>query len=205
MTDNISKKIAQSISNIFNPLLIPTLGFLVIMNQIPGVEFYTEKIKVIIVGVVFISTCLLPVLFILLTSMNPEILKLQNQHYERIIPYIFIAFSTFLGAQFLGKLPLPGIFKLLLIGSSIIVTTLALISTRWKISGHTAAIGALLGTLLALNLKYSMNFLGMIIALLLISGVIASSRIFLEKHNPAQVYAGFGLGLLCMFLLIVLI
>jgi len=82
---------------------------------------------------------------------------------------------------------------------------MTLITIKWKISGHTAALGALLGTLITLNLKYSMNFLGMIIAILLISGAVASSRIYLEKHNPAQVYAGFGLGFLCMFSLIAIV
>ena len=205
MTEKIVKAIARSISGIFNPLIIPTLGFIIIMNHIPGVEFYTFKIKAIILGVVFVSTFALPGLFMLLTSMNPEILKLNNLHQERIFPYIFIAFSTFLGAQFLGKLPLPGIFKLLLIGSSIVIIIMTIITTKWKISGHTAALGALLGTLMALSFKYSMDFLGIIITILLISGVVASARIYLEKHNPAQVYAGFGLGFLCLFSLIAVI
>jgi membrane-associated phospholipid phosphatase len=205
MTEKISKIIAQSISNVFNPLTIPTFGFLIIMNKIPVVEFYSDKIKAIIIGVVFVSTCLLPGLFIMLTSLNSEIIKLNTFHQEKIIPYIFIAFSTFLGAQFLGKLPLLGIFKFLLIGSAVVAIALTIITIMWKISSHTTAVGALFGTLLALNLKYSMNFLWIIIAILLISGAIASSQIYLEKHTPSQVYAGFGLGLLCMFSLIVYI
>ena len=37
------------------------------------------------------------------------------------------------------------------------------------------------------------------IAVLLIAGLLGTSRIFLKRHTPMQVYAGFSLGFMCTF------
>jgi hypothetical protein len=205
MKEKIVKYSALFISALFNPFFIPTIGLIAIMGYIPGVEFFSQKLKFIILSIVFFSTCIIPLIFIVLGHIN-QIWKKESNHFlDKILPYLFTCLSAFFGAQFIGKLPVPGIFRLFLFGICFMMFVLILISVRWKISEHSLALGGLLGVLLALNIKYGMNILWMLIAVILISGVVGSSRIFLERNSPLQVYTGYLTGFACMLLLIVFI
>lgn len=126
----------------------------------------------------------------------------MEHHSDRILPYLFTAFSTFLGAQLIGKLPIPGIFKIFLLGTSIILIILLIVTWFWKISGHASGIGGLLGTSLAMTFRYGIDLTWIIVALFVISGAVGTSRVYLKKHTPAQVYAGFSMSFAVMFALV---
>lgn len=187
-------------SIVFNPFLIPTYGFFLIYSYIPGTEFYSHKIRNILFLIYLISTCVLPIIFIAILYLNKAAKNYLDHHHDRIVPYLFTAFSVFMGSQLAGKLPVPGIFRVFLLGIAILIAVSIVISFRWKISGHVSSLGGLVGVMTALNFRYGMGFLGMIIVALIVSGFVGSSRIYLHKHTPAQVYSGFVLGLACMFL-----
>ncbi|HPR33057.1 MAG TPA: hypothetical protein PLK12_13220 [Prolixibacteraceae bacterium] len=195
----------QGVSFLFNPFLIPTLGLWVLYHQIPGTEFYSSKVRLILFLIYFLSTCFFPLLFIVLYAVSPGGKRNLDHHRDRIVPYLFTAFSVFLGAQLTDRLPLPGIFRIFLLGISLIVVLSLLISLRWKISGHLSAIGGLTGVLIGMNFRFGMELTGWIIGAIVVSGLLGSARIFLGKHSPAQVYAGYALGLACMLLLFSLI
>jgi hypothetical protein len=205
MKEKILKFSALFFTGLFNPYIIPIIGLLVIMGFIPGVEFFSFKMKLIILSVFLLSTCIIPLIFITLGTIYRGWDKESNNYFDRVIPYLFIALCAFLGSQFLGKIPIPGIFRIFLLGICLIMVITILISLKWKISEHTLALGGLWGTLLALNFKFGMNILWILIGVILISGVVGSSRIYLEKNSPHQVYWGFLMGMMCMFLLIVII
>ncbi|MFA9388388.1 MAG: hypothetical protein ACERKD_01185 [Prolixibacteraceae bacterium] len=152
--------------------------------------------------IVCASTCIIPLIFMLIVSLSPNINLDMMHHRDRILPYIFSAFSLYLGAQLVGKLPVPHIFSLFLLASCLILILLFAITTKWKISGHMAGVGALVGSLLSITFKYGIDLTYPIIASILIAGAVGSSRIILKKHSSAQVYAGFGLSVLCMYVTI---
>lgn len=202
MNEKNLKFITGSIINVFNPFIVPTCGFLLIINQIPGVEFYSFRLKAILILIVLLSSCILPLTFIGLITKSHLSTKIMSHVHDRVISYFFTAFSIFLGAQLLGKLPVPGLFKFLMMGSCILIVFLIAIAVRWEISGHTSAFGGLTATMVALSLKYGMDLLPGIIIVLLVSGLVSSALIYKEKNNPAQVYTGFALGFIVLFSLI---
>ncbi|MDA3881509.1 MAG: hypothetical protein PF436_14050 [Prolixibacteraceae bacterium] len=199
MTNNILKYIAQFFSFVFNPFLIPTMGFLIVYYNMPSVELYTDKVRNILLGIVFVSTFVLPIFFIFLMTVSKRINYNMMHHRERLLPYIFSAFSILLGAQLLGKLPVPEIYKMFLLATCLILIILFFITMKWKISGHAAGMGGLVGLLVGVALKYGIEINAYIIASLIISGIVCSTRLYLKKHNPAQVYAGFSISSLFMF------
>lgn len=204
MNERFSKASAYFFSGVFNPFFIPTFAFLILFNYLPGGELYSFKLKAVLISIVFISTCVLPIAFVLVASLSPGVNRDMMHHKDRILPYIFSAFSIFMGAQLIGKIPVPGIFKLFLLASSLILIALFVITNFWKISGHAAGIGGLLGALLSLTFRYGMDLKWAIVVTIIISGAVGSSRIYLGKHTPSQVYAGFTLSLLIMYLVIYL-
>lgn len=205
MKERIIKCTAQLFLGVLNPFLIPTIGILLIMGFIPGVEYFSLKLKLILLGVIFLSTCFIPFAFIALGNLNRGLNKDSKKYFDRVMPYIFIIMGSFLGSQFLGKLPIPGIFRILLLGICFTMILSTVIAFKWKFSDYLLALGGLWGTLLALNFKFGMNLSWTIVGVILVSGFVGSSRIFLEKDSPNQVYGGFLTGLLSMFFIIALI
>jgi len=190
---------------LFNPYLIPIAGLLLIMGYIPGVEFFSRKLKFIIFAVLFLSTCLIPLIFIVIGRWHQEWGRDSNRFFDKVMPYLFAAMCSFLGSQFLGRLPIPGIFRVFLLGISFIMIVSTLISIKWKISENSLAMGGVLGTLVALNFKFGMNLIWLIVAVIMISGIVGSLLIYLEKDSPGQVYFSFLDGMICMFFIIICI
>lgn len=202
MAETIKKYLAHFFSGVFNPFVMPSLAFLIILMFMPGFEMYSFRVKLLLMTIVLVSTCILPLLFILLISANRYVNINMMHHRDRILPFIFSAFSFFIGAQVIGKLPIPHIFSLFLLGSCLVLILLFAITTRWKISGHAVGVGGFTGTLLAITFKYGIDLSWPIVLAILISGAVGTSRIYLGKHTPAQVYAGYGLSVISMYLTI---
>jgi hypothetical protein len=205
MESKILKNTAKIVSWIFHPFLVPIWGFLLLMNFIPGSEFYDDKLKYFLYAIVFVSTCVFPLMFVLVLSFNPSYNRKMEHPRDRILPYFFTAISAFFGSQLMARLSIPGIFRVFLLGTCLVLVILFMVTFVWKISAHAAGVGGLIGSMLALTFRLGMDLTWIIILLFLIAGVVGSSRIYLEKHTPAQVYAGFAVSLSGMFFMVFLI
>lgn len=197
--EKIINHIARFISIVFHPFAIPTMGLLIIYFSLPGIEMYPSKLTQILIGIVLVSTFVLPGAFVLLMAATKNIQLNMMHHRDRMLPFIFSAFSIYMGAQLIGKLPLPGVFRLFMLGSCLLLIVMFMITLKWKISGHAAAIGGLTALLISVTLKYGIDLKWAIISAILVSGLIASSRLILNKHQPAQLYAGYILGFVVIF------
>lgn len=69
-----------------------------------------------------------------------------------------------------------------------------IVTLRWKISMYMTAIGALCGFVFILGIKYLGDVINLLPLLILVSGLVASARLYLKRHTPAQVYAGYIYG-----------
>ena len=56
------------------------------------------------------------------------------------------------------------------------------------------AIGALCGFVFILGMKYLGDVINLLPLLILVSGLVASARLYLKQHTPAQVYVGYIYG-----------
>jgi phosphatidylserine synthase len=59
-------------------------------------------------------------------------------------------------------------------------------------------LGGLTGTFTVLFYKFQLNISYLIAILIVISGLTGYARLKLNSHTHAQIYAGFGLGLVIM-------
>ena len=87
----------------------------------------------------------------------------------------------------------------ILMGICVALLIALCINFFWKISAHMIGIGGLLGGLMGVARIHLINPYLLFIAVLLIAGLLGTSRIFLKRHTPLQVYAGFSLGFMCTF------
>ena len=195
------------ISVAFHPLLMATYLSYVLFTKSP--ELFPRVIPEAIpqfILVIFITTCLMPALSIFLLRSFSLIsnLELTNRS-ERIRPFIFIAFyyiaSSYLFATKLGMGP---IFMTVMIGVSVLIVLLLIITKWFKISIHTAAIWSGVGFISALSVSIGLNIGWYFYVLILAGGLIGTSRLYLGYHLPKEVWSGAILGFLYSFLTIIL-
>ena len=198
------EKFAKIISIIFHPVLIPTLGLFLIFNAGFYFSILSWDAKRFILLVVFFTTGILPMLTVAILALNPKFDISLGDSRDRVIPLLFSSVYYYLGYILMNKMSAFPVFKIFLIASVLVIIVLLVISLKWKISNHMAAVGGLTGTLLALSFKTGMNPLWAIILAIFISGLVGTARMVLSKHNLWQIIAGYFLGFSILYLVIYL-
>ena len=120
---------------------------------------------------------------------------------ERIYPYILTVLSYIstyiILIKFPAKIPSPVSAFMLIAAVSVIVVLL--INFKTKISAHTMGIGSFFGYGLAFFYLMNLNVYLYLLFLLIIVGLVATSRLFLNEHKPLQVYLGIFIGFIIGF------
>lgn len=198
-------KFAKVISAIFQPLLIPTYGFIILFSL---TAFFSLAInpsaKWMIMGIVFLTTFLFPALMILfllrmgvITSLN-----LRNRQ-ERVLPFLIAGTFYYLAYYMLKQLQISPVYNYFMIGTTFVIVVSMLINFFWKISIHMISLGGLLGAFLGLSFVMMIDMTPLLILIIFVSGMVGFSRLQLKAHTPAQVYSGFIAGLLVMLSLFI--
>ena len=91
----------------------------------------------------------------------------------------------------------------IVVASLMIQVVCAIINLWWKISTHSAAIGGVTGAFVAFAAIFNFNPVWWICLLLLLAGMVGTSRIILRQHTLEQVVAGYLIGIVCAFLAVV--
>lgn len=201
-TNKILPGFARITSIVFHPLLIPTLGFLLLFNSGFYFSLMPWSVKKFILLIVFLSTCVLPALSIGLLALSPRFDVNMEKSTDRVLPLILSSIYYYLGYLVLQRLPVYPIYNFFMLASILVQIVLLIVTLRWKISAHSAAIGGLLGGIMALSIRLGENPVLILIALILTAGLVGTARLILGKHTNLQVYSGFLLGFLVMALIV---
>jgi hypothetical protein len=196
------KQVAKFISVVFHPLLLTTYLVIILSYYFPSMLMIRKENRMVIVGLVFVFTFVLPAvnLVMLRAFGNIQSLTLQSRR-ERILPFVFISLLyllvTFL---FYFKLPFSANFnKLMMIISALVVVSL-MITLFYKISIHSIAMGGGIGILLPLNqVTEQLNLLWPTAFTILATGLVMSSRLVLDAHTPREVMYGGVVGFVVGF------
>lgn len=195
----MQKNVAKIISSVFHPFFIPTMGFLLMLNS----DFYSPVIsweaKRFILLVVFFSTAILPMLSVAIMALSPKFDITMQKTRDRIVPLLSTAMFYYIGFLLLGRVRIFSTFKLFLIAAVLVVVLLLLITSKWKISTHMAAVGGMTATIFALSFRSGTNPVTAIILTVIVSGLVGTSRLILLKHNLLQLAAGYFLGFLILY------
>lgn len=203
----MAERISRGISVIFHPILMPVYILLLLLNDSLFITLLIPfKSKMILTGIVFLTTIALPLLsvwvFYRLRLISSILLKSRE---ERIYPLLIVAIFYYMTYYLLKSFPVSFLFSYYMLGSALLVICGLIISFWMKISLHMLGIGGFLGVFLGLSLKLSLDFTGLIFPLILLSGIIGSARLNENSHKPSEIYTGFLAGVTvmsCLFLLI---
>lgn len=194
---------ARVLSMIFTPFYLPLVGLMALfvfsyMNLLPW------QYKLMVLGLVYIFTILLPSIFIHLYRRYQgwDLIELGTRE-RRMVPYV-ISILCYFGCYYLmTMLHIPSFMARILLAALLIQIVCAVINVWWKISTHSAAIGGVAGAIVAFSFLFSFNPNWWLCVVLVIAGMVGSSRIILRQHSLAQVLTGFLVGLVLGFFAII--
>ena len=197
------KSIAHVISTVFQPLLMPTYGVVLLFVYTYFGVIYTQQFWLIISPIVLFSFVIPAILIFMLFRMGVISDLSLTKRRERFFPYLITLLSYTAMMLFYYRMNMPKWFLLMIAASIVIMIIAILITLRWKISAHMFGIGGLIGG--AMSVSYFVersNPYYMFMGLFILAGLIGTSRLILKRHTLGQVIAGFLLGLLVSFLFV---
>lgn len=191
------RKLALLLSVVFQPLLMPSLVFGLVFFAVPQASSIPDSFKVRLFYLIVASTLLIPMVLMLGLRWSGMVKSLHfEEKSDRRTPFILVTLFYLLTTYFLKEK--TELDPILWQGMGIIAFAVALltgITFFWKMSAHMTGIGGVLGVLAVLAIYFpSLNLAYLLVATLLLGGLVASARLYLDAHRPAEVYVGLLVG-----------
>lgn len=189
---------------------MPTLLFGVLLFQAPGVlgmDAFSISLRLSLLVLISVGTFAVPALLIYYLFRSGYVQSLQlDTLADRRLPYFLTAcVYLFLAYLFMFRMQLVSTIAPeigILVGSiAVSILLVGLISLSWQISAHSVGIGGAVGAIASLMLKFSITDLFFpLLILVILTGFVASARLKLNAHTPAQIGAGLALGVVVSWL-----
>lgn len=186
--------IARVLSVIFTPFYLPLVA-MVALFVFSYLKMLELSYKLIVLALVYALTILLPTLLIHIyrqyQGWSSHELGVKER---RMIPYVISILCYFLCFYIMNMAHMPTFMGVIVLIALFLQIVCAIINVWWKISTHTAAIGGFSGSLTALSFIFDFNPMWWLCLVLLIAGLVGTSRMILRQHTLWQVVAGFMVG-----------
>lgn len=156
------------------------------------------KFGFILLGMFALLLCIVPLytVMLLLRKYRPkELAAINKEERSRAATILFVLYSFvawYVEPIFIHEI--LRIFVVALAGSSLV---LAVASRFIKVSFHVFGWAGMLVLMAVLSTSGNGNFIFLIVSTLLVTALVASSRLSLKAHSHKEVYLGFFLGLIC--------
>ncbi|MBQ2338282.1 MAG: hypothetical protein II384_04100 [Prevotella sp.] len=197
--------ISRVVSMMFTPFYLPLVGlaalfFFSYLNTFP--LYYI----LMVMGIVWLFTVLLPTRLIHLYRRYHGWTPIQlGVRERRMVPYVISILCYFICFYILSLRHTPHTITSILIAALAVQMLCAMTNVWWKVSTHSAAIGGVAGGLLSFSLIFNFNPVWWLCLVILLGGMVGTSRMILRQHTLPQVVVGFFMGLLCSAVTILLV
>jgi len=195
------KKILPLFSYLFHPIFIPvyTALFYFFFND----SYYTNPEKYFALFQIVLLTIVLPILifFVLRTTGQVNSIMIADIS-QRKIPLIIQCFLTILLVRKSITLEHFPEFHFFFLGGLLsTVIALILLFFKTKASLHMIAISALTVFVIGLSIHNQNRNINWIALLILMNGLVASSRLEMKAHTPKELIIGFLSGIIPQLIL----
>ena len=197
-----AKVFAHLISYIFHPLFVPLYIILFLLYLQPTTfTGFSNATKLRVVFIVIINLLFFPLLSVLLLKavgfIDSIYLKTQK---DRIIPYIASGIFFFWAYHvFNEQAQYPEVWVSYLLGLFLGSSAALIANIYFKVSMHAVGVGGWLGLFYLLSNSQEMMMTWPFAAVLIITGMVCTSRMILKAHSPFDIYGGLLIGVLTQF------
>ena len=190
-------KISRMLSDIFRPTYFPMVGFAILL-MFTYLSLLSWQWKVCMLLLVYTLTIVLPSVGIYVYRTVHKLTQhdLQFRH-NRIVPYCLHLISYWVLLSILDVLRAPSFIGGIVVISLLVQLSCTIITLWWKISMHSAGVGAIIGALIAYSAIFQFNPVWWLCLAILVSGLVNSSRMYLRQHTLWQVLGGTLVGFVC--------
>jgi hypothetical protein len=199
MNDNEKREplrlISEVVSILFHPVFMPVYGLLIIFFA-PTIFIYIPgNVKRVIFMLVLINMTVVPLAMLPLFRYRNIISSYSlTGRADRVMPLALGLLMYILTTIIFFSYQIPVLIKSFMLAASVTAFIVLVITMMWKISIHSAGMGGLLATVIALSLRMGTPLTTYLALLILVSGVVLTARLYLGAHKPGQVYLGFMAG-----------
>lgn len=202
VADRTLIRTARVISAIFTPFSISFLAFLILF-LFSYLRIMPIQYKLIVLGVVYCFTILMPTLTIFLfrkiNGFSPEDL---GERKRRFMPFLLTITSYVFCLVMMHRLNIPWYMTGIILAALIMMVICIVVNLKWKLSEHMAGVGAIVGGLVSFSALFGYNPVWWLCLFILIAGVLGTARIILQHHTLGEVLVGFAVGLICSLLVL---
>ena len=190
------KNILPFFSYLFHPLFIPLYSVLAFFSMTETFLFPAE-IFLIVIQVLFVMV-LIPIAFyfLLRTLGKIDTVMISDVSQRRTPLFMQALLILLLLWQSLSPDKIPALYFFFL--GALITTALCLCFAfaRIKVSLHLAALGAMLCFIVGVSIHNQHNAIVPVATLLVVTGLVASSRLVMKAHSYRELILGFSCGFL---------
>ena len=188
------------ISVILHPIVIPTIGVLLFLSLTS--DIIVKERQYLLISIVFFSTYIIPLIFLLILKAIGMIQSLKVETIrERKIPLFLMLMVFYILGKFLYNIPTFKELGILFYSTNIsLIIIYFLFFFKIKSSLHIMSMSSLFGFFLIYATTHNLNILPIAIIIILLTGLLASSRLHLKAHSLLEINLGFFLGVFGQFL-----
>lgn len=195
-------RILKSISFIFHPLIMPLLGVSFYFSKSP--RFIPKEIVQAKLLSLFILTFILPILlyFLLKTIGRVRSIHLKSAN-ERILPLALNCVVILIVLQRI--ITASQIIELYYFFVGVLISTMACLMLaifKFKASIHMISMSGLFMFFIDLSIHFSINILGTLVLMSIITGAVATSRLHLKAHTYTELLMGIFIGAIPQLILV---
>ena len=193
---------SKLISALFHPLVMPILALFLGVASDSLLELYINPARLTMVYlIVALTTIVFPVVSFLFLYRAKEISDLQMTiRKERFKPLITTILYYSLGYYLLRKGELPATLLTFIFGCILATIFATIINLKYKISLHAIGIAGVMGYLCALFHLHDNINIYILFGVIIISGLVLTSRLILKVHTQKEIYMGAFLGFFIIYL-----
>ncbi len=191
---------ARVVSMVFTPFYLPIVGLMALFF-LSYLSLMPTAYKLQVLTLVYFFTILLPTVLIhLYRKYNGWNLIELGHREKRMVPYVISILCYFFCVYIMDMLHIPHFMGTIVSAALAIQIVCALINVWWKISTHTSAIGGVAGALFVFGELFGFNPVWWLCLVMILAGLMGTSRMILRQHSLLQVVAGFWVGVICSVL-----
>ncbi|KAB8154444.1 hypothetical protein EZY14_008455 [Kordia sp. TARA_039_SRF] len=184
------------ISYVFHPIFIPSMATVGYFLVTPRMYEFNFKVDVSITIAIF--TVFIPILtFILLRRLRMIDTVFVKDVRQRKIPlYLYVLLLFLIVTKIISKSIFAELYDFFVATLISAILCLFFVLIRIKASMHMMGIAGLVMFLIVLSISYQLNITFALSILILMIGIVGSSRLYLKAHTISELILGLAIGVI---------
>ena len=200
------KKLAPIFSYLFHPLIMPSLGLLIIFNSGTYLALLDPAAKRALVFVMALGTLIFPLMMLPVIQYRSLVLRNEQpgSRGEGMIPQVIVLVLYIITFVYFKRLPVSKVIHAYALSVTLTMLLLVILNLKVKVSMHLAALGGICALIITLIFLYQTPLQGFLLLSFLAAGLTGTARMAMGD-GWGELLSGFLLGFMVILITILLV